>query len=279
MICCVWYPSGGFGHFINAILSLHGEKFTRPQKQLTFGNNGNSHNLDVVAPKYFHSDRPYEYKFDFDQDKNYSVLIDNGINDESTQFRQVFNNSHIIKICYTDTTWPIVIRTMVEKAMNLSFESVASLGNAWDVQEPWAQREKYFLMLRNHNLRFSWKPEDGCSNLLVDDLLDYQQLFNKLQSFGINLKDFKGDWAQWKHSNRQFIDPVVTGNKIMNSVDTKQSIDLSDIKDLWTQAVVYYFIWIRYQFEVPHNDYSNWFTNTTDIVKMLEEHGVDIDSH
>ena len=29
-------------------------------------------------------------------------------------------------------------------------------------------------------------------------------------------------------------------------------------------------------FEVPHNDYSNWFTNTDDIVTMLTNHGVTV---
>ena len=32
MIYCVQYPSGGFGHFINAILTLHGVEFVRPKK-------------------------------------------------------------------------------------------------------------------------------------------------------------------------------------------------------------------------------------------------------
>ena len=28
--------------------------------------------------------------------------------------------------------------------------------------------------------------------------------------------------------------------------------------------------------EVPHNDYADWFTNTNDIVIMLDKHGVKI---
>ena len=33
MIYCVWYPSGGFGHFINAVISLYGVDFKRPKNK------------------------------------------------------------------------------------------------------------------------------------------------------------------------------------------------------------------------------------------------------
>lgn len=272
MIYCVWYPSGGFGHFINAILTLYGLNFVRPKTRLEFSSNGNSHQLDLVTPKYFHD--PEQYTFEFEQNKIYSVLVDNGINNESTKFRQVFKNSQVIKMCYTDITWPIVIRTMIEKAMNVDFDSCASLNNDWNVQSPWAQREKYFLMLRDHNLRYSWKPAHACLNLLVDDLLDYHQLLNKFRSFNITLSNFETDWTAWRHSNSWVIDPVIDSNKIMKSIASRQAMNLTDVTDIWTQAIVYYFIFNQYHFEVPHNDYSNWFTNTMDIVKMLDKHGV-----
>ena len=83
MIYCVWYPSGGFGHFVNAVLTLHGRDFERPERvDYQFSKKGNSHELQLVAPKYLKN--PTHYDFDFSSTDHYSVLIDNGINDEST---------------------------------------------------------------------------------------------------------------------------------------------------------------------------------------------------
>ena len=40
-VCCVWYPAGGFGHFVNSILTLYGDGFVRPaHKQFDVGASG-----------------------------------------------------------------------------------------------------------------------------------------------------------------------------------------------------------------------------------------------
>ena len=91
MIYCVWYPSGGFGHFINTILNLHGKNFVRPINKIKFSHTGDLHALELTAPKY-HAD-PENYNFNFDQNLNYSVLIDNGINNEGEQFKTIFCTS------------------------------------------------------------------------------------------------------------------------------------------------------------------------------------------
>jgi hypothetical protein len=129
MIYCVWYPSGGFGHFINAVLTLHGDNFVRPSNSLKFSKTGDSHNLNLVVPKYLHECWPGG--IEFLNDKNYCVLIDNGIDNESTKFKSIFLNSTIIKICYTDRTWPIIARTMIDKAMKSSIEQQLPTDN-WD---------------------------------------------------------------------------------------------------------------------------------------------------
>ena len=179
MIYCVWYPSGGFGHFVNAVLTLHGNNFVRPKKSLTFSADGDSHNLDVVVPKYHHNHWPY--KFEFDENKNYSVLIDNGINNESSTFETNFSNAAVIKICYTDHSWPVVARTMIYKAMKSSIESALPI-DEWDVDEPWARREKYFLFLRDHQLKNAWRPENE-NFINVEHLFDYNDFYNRLHDF------------------------------------------------------------------------------------------------
>jgi hypothetical protein len=276
MIYCVWYPSGGFWNFINAILSLHGKNFVRPKKQLAFSNNGNSHDLDLVVPKYLHG--TWIGTFDFTDKKNYSVLIDNGINDESKQFKSVFPNSTIIKICYTDYTWPVVARTMIDKAMESSLEHELPIA-AWDTQDLWARREKYFLFLRDHALRSAWKPNGIDFTLEIDDIIEYADLLVALGSCGIELDSFNDIWKQWQAANQKYITPIHDAKTIINCVKNNVSFDLEHIIDVWNQAVIYYYIWLEFGIEVPHNNYSNWFANTQEIVIMLNKHGVLVDTN
>lgn len=275
MIYCVWYPSGGFGHFINAVLTLHGKDFIRPTKFLKFSNNGDSHNLDLVTPKYLHECWPGG--IEFLNDKNYCVLIDNGINNESDRFKLTFPNSTLVKICYSDRSWPVVARTMIDKAMNSSIEEQLPV-NDWNTNESWARREKYFLFLRDHHLRHAWKSKDD-SSIYIEELYDdYDEFFSVVNAVA-KIDHCSELWIAWYKSNAKYFDPVKIASRVASAVATNQTTDLSDIKDVWTQSVIYYYIWLRFGVEVPHNDYSNWFTNTKDIVKMLKDYGVTIDSN
>jgi len=273
MIYCVWYPSGGFGHFVNAVLTLHGENFARPKKQqYSFSNSGDSHQLELAAPKFFKN--PNNYSFDFDSTLNYSVLIDNGINDESTLFVKYFPTACIVKICYSDHTWPIVAHTMIEKAMGMDISQVVSVGPEWANSGDWAIREKYFLFLRDNPLKQAWRIDSEYKYLKIDHLLCYDDFCKQLQSLGISTSDFKTLWDDWKISNQKYIRPIEAARQIMLDIKNKNYSDLLHTTDIWTQAIVYYYIWLEYNFEVPHNDYSEWFTNTKQIAIMLNEHGV-----
>ena len=264
MIYCVWYPSGGFGHFINAILTRYGENFVRPSSILNFSSNGNSHSLDLVVPKYFHNHWPYEYEFD--KNKNYCVLIDNGINDKSDTFRTRFSNAAVIKICYTDQSWPVVARTMIDKAMRSSIELALPI-DEWSVDEPCARREKYFLFLRDHQLKNAWQPSDQ-NFINVEHLFDYNNFYNRLNKF-VGIESFEDIWQQWRGANSKYIDPVETANVAMQYIKNKQTFDLRQITDLWDQAVIYYYFWIWFGIEVPHNDFANWIDSTDQLTGLL----------
>lgn len=266
MIYCVWYPCGGFGHFINAVISLYGDGFVRPQQLPKFSKDGNSHFLDLIAPAYVHD--PKTYNFNFDPVLNYSVLIDNGIDNESTRFQNFFPSANIVKMCYSDFSWPVVANTLIVKVMQQNIESVLSVDlSTWKNSEPWVQREKYFLFLRDHEFRRAWKPDTELTTVMIEDLLDYHILQDRIN---INLNDFKSFWDQWYDVNKQYFQPVLTAKKILEG-------KFEPVDDIWTQAVVYYQIWCKYGVEVPHNDYSNWFESYDDIVKMLNKHGVVVD--
>jgi hypothetical protein len=267
----IHYPSGGFGHFVNAILTLYGTDFARPESCLEFSSGGNSHALPLLVPKFSHNPSRYTLP-DLDPDLIYTVLIDNGINDESTTYQKYFPESRTLKICYSDHSWPIVARTMVEKALSKDLsEEIKIESTQWPDEEDWATREKYFLYLRDHSLRHKWRPSDHCHNILVEELLTYQTMASGLADY--RLKDFSSDWQRWRTHNEKYILPVQTAQIILEKIRSKQSLDLC-VQDLWTQSVTNYFIWLRYNVQVPANDYADWFTNTQQIVTMLENHGV-----
>ena len=159
MIYCIWYPAGGFGHFVNAIISLYGKNFAKvPDADLKFSSIGDSHQYALAAPTYFYD--PEDYKFDFDENKNYTVLIDNGIHNQTQKFKNVFPQAKVIKICYSDHSWPIIARTMIEKAMRSNLESEVDVDQAsWPSKDHWARREKYFLFIRDHELRYGWRQQ------------------------------------------------------------------------------------------------------------------------
>lgn len=268
MIYCVWYPSGGFGHFINAVLTLHGDNFVRPKKSLEFSENGDSHSLDLIVPKYLHECWPGG--IEFRHDKNYCVLVDNGIDNESTQFTNTFPNSTVIKICYSDRTWPVVARTMIDKAMKSSIEQQLPIDD-WNSNEPWAQREKYFLFLRDHKFRYAWRSDD-LNALYIDEMYeDYDEFFDKLNSI-VKINWCDDLWYEWHAANAKYIRPIIEARKITNYIRMRCGVDITDLKgitDVWTQAVVYYYIWLEFGIEVPHNDFANFFTNTSQIIKLL----------
>ena len=264
MIYCVWYPSGGFGHFINAVLSLHGNNFVRPKGTLDFSSNGNSHNLDVVVPKYYQDCWPYE--FEFDKNKNYSVLVDNGINNEADNFKSKFPSATVIKICYTDWSWPVVARTMIDKAMKSNIEKQLLVNN-WDTDEPWAKREKYFLFLRDHPLRHAWRS-DKESFINVEYLFDYNTFHHVLNKFE-TVDCFEDLWQQWRAANAKYIDPVETASVAMQRIQHQQTFDLRHVTDIWEQAVIYYYFWLWFNIEVPHNDFANWIDSTDRLATLL----------
>jgi hypothetical protein len=270
MIYCIWYPGGGFGHFINSILNVHGRNFARPNDQsIQFSKDGNAHAVELVAPKYLND--PDTYNFQFDRGQNYSVLIDNGINNEGERFKTVFADAAVIKLCYGNNSWPIVARTMIDKAAKSTLlDQLPVDPDKWSHNESWAQREKYFLYLRDHNLRSAWKPSSSTHNLLIDQLLEYDHLCERLIEFGIELDDFSQVWTQWRQVNHIYINPVTNALGVLDKVKNNINQNLDYIDNLWDQAVLYYFLWTEFGQEVPHNDYADFFLTTSEIRKWLK---------
>jgi hypothetical protein len=251
------------------VLTLHGNNFVRPNNSAKFSSRGDLHQLNLVLPKYFHN-HPYQFCVDaLDQNKNYSVLIDNGINDESIQFQTKFKNSKIIKICYTDYSWAIVAKTSIIKAAKENLNEALPLGQDWDSSDDWAIREKYFLYLRDHFNRYAWRPSSGGFSLQLDCLLDYKRFKDFLQNIGIEHSEFEHLHSAMLDNNRTYFHSVESAIKIISAIESNDHISVDHVVDLWDQAVVNYFLYLKFGIEVPANTYANWFTNTLEISKIL----------
>jgi hypothetical protein len=270
MIYCIWYPSGGFGHWINSIISLYGDNFQRPIGQLKFNSDGNSHNLPLVLEPYNTNIKDQFVLPPIDQNINYTLLIDNGIGDESDNFKHLINDHVIIKICYDDYTWPVIAQTCIIKAMNSSLEQEFAVKDSWHENVGWSQREKYFLTLRDHSYRYKWNSQNNCHCIQIDDLIDYDRTRQRIESFGIQLGDFRDLWETWWGQNCRYFQPVTVSRFVVDAIKRDYFMDLRTINDIWTQSVIYYYLWLEFDQEIPHNDYADFFSDTEQIKRCLK---------
>lgn len=265
-VLCIWYPSGGFGHFINAILCLHAPGFVHTQNHIEFSDIGDSHQFDLILPKWHHN--PSDYRLPpLQEHQRYTVLIDNGIDDQNSHYRAVFRDSPTLKICYDDFSWPVVAKTMIVKAMRVDLANeVAVDQHCWNSNQNWAKREKYFLYLRDHDFRHKWRPDPDCHNIALNDLMQYETMMNRLTQFGIG-DSFYQDWQRWFSANREYLEPILRAHRIIARAPEHNEC-LRDLS-LWDQAVINYYVWLAYGVEIPANDYADWFTNSSQIYDLV----------
>jgi hypothetical protein len=287
-VVSIQYPSGGFGHFIHVILSKYGCGFSGQQIKYNFGVGGDSHAYPVLLPKYFTTNydiNAYTQYLNNIDSEFVTVLIDSGIENDSNEFRKFIKSYWSIRICYDDWSWPLLAKMFYTRCMSAVNAQPQHLSqwispseNQWpDIDADWAKREKFFLYLRDHTFRNNWRADsDSDLNLPITHLLDYNLLHNSLNSL-IEVDDFDEFYRQWYDANQEHFDFYLKANEIISQLDN--NMDISDVSDLYTQAVVYYYIWLKFKFEIPHNDYAKWFTNTKEIVTMLKDHGVNIDPY
>jgi hypothetical protein len=118
-------------------------------------------------------------------------------------------------------------------------------------------------------LRKGWKVKDNDDEpLWVDCMLEYQTLQRQINSI-VAIDDFQPVWIKWRRANAAYIDPVVTAQKVLDLVNTKTQCKLDHITDTWSQAVLYYFVWLHHGIEVPHNDFANFFSHTGEILDLI----------
>jgi hypothetical protein len=291
-VVSIQYPSGGFGHTIHVILSMFGKNFACNPLDHKFGIAGDSHQFPELLPKMFNVNEYNVEKFcvmldQVENNKNVTILIDSGISDDTVDFKKIIHPHFSIRICYDDWSWPLLAKMFYTRCMSAvdskKYQLIDFINpdhDKWpsNESEDWAVREKYFLYLRDHPFRHCWRPVAGCVSLPVEQILNYTSLHITLNQW-FNVVEFEDFYKKWYSVNKEHFDFHFACKKIIDQIEFNQLVDLSNINDLFDQAVINYYIWLKYNFEVPHNDYAEWFTNTKDITIMLKKYGVSIDSH
>jgi hypothetical protein len=286
-IVSIQYPSGGFGHFVHAILSSYGAGFQGNAVDYKFGPGGNSHAFPLMLPKYYNKTfniEKYQKRLDKLTTAFATLLIDSGIDNDSDEYRSLIQPDLTIQISYDDWSWPLLARMFYTRCMSavrnkkqIIDDWVKPCIEGWNTPDAiWAQREKFFLYLRDHHFRHMWKPKHNSLIIPIEHILNYNSLYNSLNSL-VEVSEFKDLYQNWYNTNEQYFNFYNDAKNIIHNVDS--DLDIKHITDVFTQSTVYYYIWLKYNFEVPHNDYASWFTNTKDIAKMLNDHGVTVDSY
>jgi hypothetical protein len=286
-IVSIQYPSGGFGHTIHVILSLFGKNFAHNSLDHKFGMAGNSHQFPELLPKMFevsdYNVENFRVMLDNVEDnKNVTILIDSGISNDTVDFKKIIHPYCSIRVCYDDWSWPLLAKMFYTRCMSSVLSKNCQLidfikpdHDNWPSNEStdWAVREKYFLYLKDHAFRHYWRPVTDCVSLPIEQILNYKSLHTTLNQW-FDVTGFEDFYKKWYSVNEEHFNFYFDCKKIIGQIESRQLVDLSNINDLFSQAVINYYIWLKYNFEVPHNTYANWFTNTNDIFKMLDTHGV-----
>lgn len=281
------YPSGGYGFYLARLINSFVTNVVRTPDSFLFDHLGTSHGLPLVAGE-IHAEHnrtlrsvDVEYKKDIDQQKYIIIPYCPGIQNDTTDVvKNNFLNAKIIRLCYHDNTWPLVFQNCIIKAGTGTLEdNVEFDSKKFGSSEPWAQRENFSLICEDHYYRNMWKEHDHERFLNIDIfklLTDPHQCLTQIANF---IKGTVIESSVLPIRHQQFLDAnpnTVMHLEILRIVDSLAlEQHLTHISHLYHQAVLNFYIQSKYNVVIPANDYANWFTNTKEIVKMLQDQGVD----
>ena len=280
------YPSGGYGFYLARLINCFVTNIVQTPDSFSFDHLGTSHSLPLVAGDIHHErnksliSSDTKYHSDIDQQKYILIPYCPGINnDNPNNMINIFPNAKFIRLCYNDDTWPLVFQNCIVKAAIETVEDGIEFNvERFGSSDAWARRENFSLLFEEHHYRGTWKEHDKCLNINILRLLtDPQFCLQQVASF-INGTVTKLDELPIKH--QQFLDAnpnTVQHLEILNIIKNLNfDQDLTHIDQLYHQAVLNFYIQLKFNFVVPSNDYANWFTNTKEIVTMLSNNGVEV---
>jgi hypothetical protein len=290
-ILLIQYPSGGYGYYLARLINQYVSNVVKTDDSFKFDSLGTSHSLPLVAGDvHFSLNRVLslvnkKYQLDIDQKKYVVIPYCPGIEDDSTdKMRLMFPNAKIVRLFYEDSTWPLVFQNCIIKALRGSLEKDVTFDSQmFGSSDAWAQRENFSLIYNSHYYRNTWKKFDHYQILNIDifDLLiTPDKCINTVAAFidstAPNLSDLPYRHQDFLQANKNTVVHLEILN-LFNNIKIYQ--ELEHITQLYQQAAVNFYIQTKFGFEVPSNEYASWFTNTKDIVTMLNKYSVTYDSN
>lgn len=276
----VHYPSGGFGHFLNGLLTTCTDGiFFRPSNNVTFSSSGDSHALELSVAKWMGYAEDFEFvvsDWATESDLCHILLVDSFIeNDDPTILRQRFPGNQVIRLCIDYRAVPIVHQTCEFKAMGKTPEDDYSALPDWEHREMITLRYHYADQHDDFYLRkFSPINDEKTLNLPISWIAyNFDQLIEHLQKF-LNVT-FDGNrvaelYQTFLKANEKYFTGPVWAERILHSLRSGTNIDLSECTSLFDQGYVNYRIEREFNLsEIPPYTYKDWFTDTNSIRRML----------
>jgi hypothetical protein len=285
------YPSGGYGYYFTRLINGFVTNIVKTADLFEFDQLGTSHLLPLVAGDiHFEQHKTLgmidsRYQSDIAQQKYILIPYCPGIQNDTTEhLKSNFPNAKIIRLCYKDNTWPLIFQNCIVKASMGGIDTDIEFDDKkFGSSEDWARRENFNLIFEHHQYRNMWKEHDHDRFLNIDIL---ELLINPVRCLQ-QVADFISgtilavDMIPIRH--QQFLDAnpnTITHLEILEIVNALNvAQDLTHIQQLYHQAVINFYIQLKFNFVIPANDYANWFTNTKEIVTMLQDHGVEFDTN
>jgi hypothetical protein len=286
----IQYPSGGYGYYLCRLINSFVSNVVSTKDPWTFDTVGTSHSLPLVVGDIHHEHSRHlhaleeKYLENIQNQKYIIIPYCPGIENDSTKNLELkYPTAKKIRLWYDDRTWPLVFQNCIIKALQGSLEENVKFDSAlFNSSDNWARRENYTLLNETHSFRQMWKPYNN-NNFLNVNIFD---LINDPKQVIINIANLiqtTADLTELLAYHQKFLNAnpnTVEHFQILEIINNiKQEYDLSSITSLYQQAVFNFYIKQKFNFEIPVYDYSNWFANTLEVVKMLKKHGVHIDSN
>jgi hypothetical protein len=140
--------------------------------------------------------------------------------------------------------------------------------------EDYAIRENFTLFY--HNWPFKWNTNESAINvslekLVTDPVITLIDLINKLDMTVVDHAGLAILCKKWLDANSSYFFVYHKANAIMQALDTKTNIDVSDVTELYQQGYINYCIEAKYHVTIPVYDYKDWFKSTNEIIAMIEK--------
>jgi hypothetical protein len=279
-IILISYPSGGFGNFIYYILTKFADQTVKvPNIGFNLSVDGDSHATTKYTEIYYQDPAEYIPNISVDpKDKKILVLCDNGIlNDKYSKIKIVFPMATIVRIVINLAVRPVIYQTCIVKAMKKDMNTINQYhidGNWSDADTDYAQRENFTLFY--HHWPFEWQESADTINLSLEDLIidPIETIIKLINRLGMQLVDkdlLRPVINDWLTANAEYFSVYWSTKTIMQALESKKHIDISNIVDLHEQGYINYCIEAKYHVTIPVYDYKDWFKSTLEISNMIEK--------